>query len=254
MDRTFVRSGRAAVAAVLAAWALGVAGAEITVSAASSLREAFIEIGRAFEAAQPRHRVLFNFGASGQLLQQLAQGAPVDVFASADQDTMDKAQRQGLVHAPSRADFARNQLVLVAPAGASVHLSRLVELSRPEVLRVAMGNPDSVPAGRYAREVLETARLWADLQPRIVNAQNVRQVLDYVSRDEVDAGFVYATDAALAGNRVRVVERLATAAPILYPIAVTTGTAQAETAGAFARFVRGEAGQAILARFGFLRP
>jgi molybdate transport system substrate-binding protein len=198
--------------------------------------------------------VLFNFAASGQLLQQIAQGAPVDVFASADEETMDKAARQGLVNSASRTSFARNQLVVVVPAVSSPPYARLTDLARPEVKRIAIGNPESVPAGRYAKEVLETARLWADLQPKIVNAQNVRQVLDYVARDEVDAGFVYATDAALAVNRVRVVERPATAVTILYPIAVVSGAANAELAAAFVRFVRGESGQRILAGFGFLRP
>jgi molybdate transport system substrate-binding protein len=176
------------------------------------------------------------------------------VFASADEETMDKAARQGLVNSASRTSFARNQLVVVVPAVSSPPYARLTELARPEVKRIAIGNPESVPAGRYAKEVLETARLWADLQPKIVNAQNVRQVLDYVARDEVDAGFVYATDAALAVNRVRVVERPATAVTILYPIAVVSGAANAELAAAFVRFVRGESGQRILAGFGFLRP
>jgi molybdate transport system substrate-binding protein len=236
------------------AWITGAGAAEITVSAAASLKEAFTEMGRAFESANPAHMVLFNFAASGQLLQQIAQGAPVDVFASADEETMDKAARQGLVNSASRTSFARNQLVVVVPAVSSPPYARLTELARPEVKRIAIGNPESVPAGRYAKEVLETARLWADLQPKIVNAQNVRQVLDYVARDEVDAGFVYATDAALAVNRVRVVERPATAVTILYPIAVVSGAANAELAAAFVRFVRGESGQRILAGFGFLRP
>jgi molybdate transport system substrate-binding protein len=176
------------------------------------------------------------------------------VFASADQETMDKAARQGLLKAGTRADFARNQLVVVVPAVSSLPWSRLTDLARPEIRRIAIGNPDSVPAGRYAKEVLETARLWADLQPKLVNAQNVRQVLDYVARDEVDAGFVYATDAMLAVNRVRVVERPATSAPILYPLAVTEAAAQPALAATFAGFVRGEAGQRILATFGFLKP
>jgi molybdate transport system substrate-binding protein len=236
------------------AWITGAGAAEITVSAAASLKEAFTEMGRAFESANPAHKVLFNFAASGQLLQQIAQGAPVDVFASADEETMDKAARQGLVNSASRTSFARNQLVVVVPAVSSLPYARLTDLARPEVKRIAIGNPESVPAGRYAKEVLETARLWADLQPKIVNAQNVRQVLDYVARDEVDAGFVYATDAALAVNRVRVVERPATAVTILYPIAVVSGAANAELAAAFVRFVRGESGQRILAGFGFLRP
>jgi molybdate transport system substrate-binding protein len=236
------------------AWITGAGAAEITVSAAASLKEAFTEMGRAFESANPAHKVLFNFAASGQLLQQIAQGAPVDVFASADEETMDKAARQGLVNSASRTSFARNQLVVVVPAVSSPPYARLTDLARPEVKRIAIGNPESVPAGRYAKEVLETARLWADLQPKIVNAQNVRQVLDYVARDEVDAGFVYATDAALAVNRVRVVERPATAVTILYPIAVVSGAANAELAAAFVRFVRGESGQRILAGFGFLRP
>ncbi len=228
--------------------------ADLTISAAASLKDAFAEIATAYESVNAPDKVLLNFGASGQLLQQIVQGAPVDLFASADEVTMDAAEKQGLIVEGSRRDFARNRLVVIMPAASSLPWHRLTDLLRSDLQRVAIGNPDSVPAGRYAKEVLQTARLWTDLQPKLVTAQNVRQVLDYVTRDEVDAGFVYATDAIRAGNRVKVVESPATGSPVLYPLAVLKASANVAAATRFSAFVSGATGRYILGKYGFESP
>jgi len=131
-----------------------------------------------------------NFAASGALLQQLAKGAPVDVLASADQETLDQAAKQGLIQPASRRDFVRNTLVLVVPAGSKLAPKSLAELAQPAYGKVAIGNPASVPVGRYTQDALEAARLWPALSAKAVNTLNVRQSLDYVARGEVDAGFV----------------------------------------------------------------
>ncbi len=153
-------------AAVLALASGAASGAELTVSAAASLTNALREIGVAYERTHPETRVLLNFGASGSLLQQLAQGAPVDVFASADEQTMDEAQRRGLVAADSRVDFARNSLVVVVPRDASVVPRSLADLAGASIRRIAIGVPASVPAGRYAKTALAQAGHWTALEGR----------------------------------------------------------------------------------------
>ena len=236
----------------------GVAGAamagDLVVSAASSLTNAFKDIAQSYEAQHPGTKVLLNFGASGALLQQMAKGAPVDVFASADQETMDMAQQQGLVRAADRQDFVRNALVVIAPVDAKAPPAVLKDLAGPGVARVALALPASVPVGRYARHALEAAGLWGAVQAKAVNTANVRQSLDYVARGEVDAGFVYATDAALMKDKVKTAFAVPLDRAILYPIARTAASGNATEAAAFVAYVRSPAGQAILARYGFLKP
>lgn len=231
-----------------------VQAAELTVSAASSLTNAFREIARDYQAAHTGVKVQLNFGGSGALLQQIAKGAPVDLFASADQETMDRAERQGLIASDTRQDFARNALVLIVPHDSVLPLTRLADLTRPGIERIAIGNPASVPVGRYSRQALESEQLWEVLQSRLINTQNVRQALDYVARGEVQAGFVYATDAAVMPDTVRVAFAVPLAATISYPIAVTRDAAQADEARRFLAYLRSPAGQALLARHGFQVP
>lgn len=228
--------------------------ADLVVSAASSLTNAFQDVARAYEAAHPETHVMLNFASSDTLMRQIVQGAPVDVFASADQTAMDRAQAQGMLGAGTRSNFAANQLVLVVPSSSQVHIEALKDLLGPGFKRVAWGNPASVPAGRYAQRVLSDAGLAKALESRAVLAQNVRQCLDYVSRDEVDAGFVYATDAAIARYRVRVVLRLKSPTPITYPMAVMAHSAHPSEAQSFKNFVLSADGQALLAKYGFLKP
>ena len=171
------------------------AAQEITVSGAASLTNAFTEIKGLFEKKYPDIKVHTNFAASNPLLKQMEEGAPVDVFASADQETMDKAAAKKLVDTATRKDFALNDLVMVVPSDSKLNLNGAKDLAKPEVKRIAVGNPDSVPAGRYTKAALTTAGLWETLQPKYVFGASVRQALDYVGRGEVDAGFVYRTDA-----------------------------------------------------------
>ena len=238
----------------------GVWAAELTVSAPSSLTNAFRELGSMFEAAHPGTTVSFNFGASGALLQQLSAGAPVDVYASADRETMDQAQQRGLIDAARRRDIATNRLVLVVPAGSARVPRQLKDLAGPGYRRVAVGLPASVPAGRQARAVLERAGLMSAVEGRLIATQNVRQALDYAARGEVDAAFVYATDAALLPDKVTVALTLDTPTQIVYPIAplvprrgASTPSA-ADAASKFIDFVLSARAQAVLARYGFGSP
>ena len=228
--------------------------ADLTVSAASSLTNAFRDLGPAFEAQNPGTTVVFNFGASDALLAQIAKGAPADVFASADPEAMDRAGAQRLLAPGSRRDFAGNSLVMVVPGDSALGLKTLADLQKPEVKRVAIGNPASVPVGRYTKAALITARLWAAVEPKAVFAQNVRQALDYVARGEVEAGFVYATDAAIMKDKVRVAASVPTDTPITYPIAAVAGAPNPQAAAKFLDFVLTPAAQAMLARHGFTKP
>ncbi|WP_374438115.1 molybdate ABC transporter substrate-binding protein [Inhella sp.] len=231
---------------------LSVQAQELTVSAAASLADAFKALAPGFEAAHPGAKLRFNFAASGQLLQQIAQGAPVDVFASADEATMDRAAEQKLIAAPSRRTFARNELVLVTPPDGT--LASLADLSQPGVKRIAVGKPATVPVGRYTQQALESVRLWQALQPKLVPADNVRQVLDYVARAEVEAGFVYRSDAQLAKDRVRVVMTLGGHEPVRYPVAVVSDSRQPALAQAFIDYLLGKPAQALLQQQGFGAP
>ncbi|MBX9834822.1 MAG: molybdate ABC transporter substrate-binding protein, partial [Burkholderiaceae bacterium] len=195
---------RAFAILVLSAVASAAWAGDVTVSAAASLTNAFKDIAHSYEAQHPGTKVLLNFAASGALLQQMAKGAPVDVFASADQETMDKAQKEGLVYGADRTNFVRNKLVLIVPMDAKTVPASLSDLTQTVYARVAIANPASVPVGRYSQTALEAAKLWPALQAKAVNTQNVRQSLDYVARGEVDAGFVYATDAAIMKDQVKV--------------------------------------------------
>lgn len=233
----------------------GVAQAgELTVSAASSLTQAFKGVAQAYERQHAGTTVALNFGASGALLQQVARGAPVDVLAVADEETMDAAEQQRLVRAGQRRDFARNALVLVVPRDGKLPIARLQDLALPAVQKVAFGNPASVPAGRYAQRALEGAGLWTVVSAKAIHTQNVRQSLDYVARGEVDAGFVYATDAAIMRDQVRVAAVVPLDVAITYPIAPIATSANAAEAGRFVAFVLSPTGQAILEKHGFGKP
>lgn len=228
--------------------------AELTVSAAASLTTAFKELAPLFEAAHPGHRLRFNFAGSGQLLQQIARGAPVDVLASADQETMDQAQALGLVKAEQRRDVVSNALVVVVPAGVARRPSALKDLTLPTIARVAIGVPASVPVGRYAKAALEAEGLWAAIEPKLIQAQSVRQALDYVARGEVDAGFVYATDALLKPNQVKTAFTVRTLKPVRYPVAPVASSPNPALARQFVGFLGTPAAQAVFARHGFGQP
>ena len=183
----FACSGNAKFSRSSAGWS----EQEILVSAAISLKNAFTDIGKLYEAGHPGVKVNFNFGASGDLVKQIQGGAPVAVFASAAQKDMNELEQGDCWYPGSRADFAGNGVVLVQPRQATIKLAGFPDLAKPEVKKIAIGNPKTVPAGRYAMEVFNHFKIADAIQDKLVLAENVRQVLDYVARGEVDAGLVY---------------------------------------------------------------
>jgi molybdate transport system substrate-binding protein len=240
------------VLALALPWAA--AAQQITVSAAASLTDAFKELGPKFEATKPGTTVRFNFAASGVLLQQIAQGAPVDVFASADEETMNRAVSQKLIDTATRKDFATNSLVLIEPARDGPNVKSLQDLSGSAVRKIAIGKTATVPVGRYTKQVLDDAKLWSTLEPKFVQADSVRQVLDYVSRGEVEAGFVYRTDAAIMGDKVKVALTPPAHTPVTYPVAVVGESKEKALANDFVAFLSTDAARQVLTRFGFGKP
>jgi len=246
--------GAALLAAAIATFSFAANAADLTVSAAASLTNAFKELGPAFEAQNPGTTVVFNFASSDALLAQIAKGAPADVFASADQDAMDKADAQKVLAAGTRRNFVGNTLVMIVPSDSTLGLKGPADLAKLEVKRVAIGNPASVPVGRYTRGALEAAKLWGTVEPKAVMAQSVRQALDYVARGETEAGFVYATDAGIMKDKVKVVATIPTETSVTYPIAAVAGSPNPDAARKFLDFVLTPAAQAVLARYGFGKP
>ncbi|QET02647.1 MULTISPECIES: molybdate ABC transporter substrate-binding protein [Cupriavidus] len=244
----------AAALAALTLTAPSAFAADLVVSAAASLTNAFKTLAEQFEKSHPDTRVVLNFGASDVLMQQIVKGAPADVFASADQDAMNRAESEKVVQPASRKDFAANQIVLIVPGDSKLGITSLKDLTRADVKRIAYGNPSSVPVGRYTRGALEAEHLWDAVAAKGVPAQNVRQSLDYVARGEVDAGFVFATDATVMPDKVKVAVRVPNRTPVTYPIAIVAQTKQAASANAFVNYVLSADGQAVLARYGFLKP
>ena len=251
----FVKALVVAVAAIILV-ADRASAQEVILSVAISLKEVTEDLGRTFMAAHPGVTLRYNFGASGDLQKQIEAGAPVDVFLSAAQHQMDELEKQKLIIASTRRAFARNVLVVVKPADSSVDLSKVNDLLESRVVHIAVGNPKTVPAGQYAEESLRALGLWDRVQPKLVFAENVRQVLDYVARGEVEVGFVYATDAATRAQGVKEAFRAPDDSyrPVVYPGAVVAASKQPALAQAFLDLLASPQGRAVLSRFGFQPP
>ena len=231
-------------------------GQEIMVSAAASLTNALNELGVAYEK-QTNTKITNSFAASDVLLQQIVNGAPSNIFASADQTAMDKAIDQNVIIADTRVNFVQNKVVLIVPSKNPAAIKNLDDLKNDKVQTIAYGNPASVPVGRYTKGALENIEMWDTVQSKQILGENVRQVLDYVARGEVDAGFVFATDAAVMAGKVNVIDTLNTTTPVSYPIAVVKSPntpQQEELAKAYIDYVLSEDGQNILAKYGFAKP
>jgi molybdate transport system substrate-binding protein len=226
---------------------------EIFVSAAISLKNAFTDLGKLYAEGHPGVKVNFNFGASGDLIKQIQGGAPVAVFASAAQKDMDLLEQAGLLVPGSRADMAVNEVVLVQPKQTTVKLAGFLDLTKPKVKKIAIGNPKTVPAGRYAMEVLNYFKIAGASQDKLILAENVRQVLDYVARGEVDAGVVYQTDALTRAQEVQVIVAAPPAShkPVVYPLAMIKGAAHETVAREFVALVLSPQGQTVLQKYGF---
>ena len=244
------------LAAIHVAWVL--AGAQfmpglkpITVSAAVSLTDALTAVAEEY-GRQGRGPVTFNFGASNILSRQIANGAPVDLFVSADEAQMDVVAAAGLIKDGSRVDLLRNQLAFVVPSDRPRTFKSVREIADPAFKRIAIGDPAAVPAGVYAKQFLEKEGLWAAVQSRIVPSGSVRAALAAVESGAADAAIVYRTDARVALRAtVAWTVSLAQGPRIVYPAAVIKTTTVAEEAKRFMDFMLGDPAARIFERFGF---
>ncbi len=225
----------------------------LTVSAASSLKDAMVEIEQIYSKEQPKVTITYNFGGSGSLQQQIEQGAPVDVFISASAKQIDTLHKKELIVPDTRKNLLKNRLVLVVPKD-NTTITDLKSLTDASVNKIAIAEPESVPAGQYAKEVLTNIGIFDQIQAKIVFAKDVRQVLNYVETGNVDGGIVYVTDAKTS-DRIRIA---ATAAenlhsPIIYPVALIKGSQNQTAAKEFMQFMEGDRAETVFTRYGFLK-
>ncbi len=224
---------------------------EIIISAAVSLTDALEEMQEIYEK---KHNVelTFNLAGSGTLAQQIQQGAPIDLFISANQNWMDTLEDENVIDASTRKDVTGNTLVLIAHKDSSLSYQSFEEISPGDVDEIAVGNPESVPAGGYTKDTLKSLGMWETLSDHIILAKDVRQVLTYVETGNADIGFVYESDALTSDD----IQMLATAEeglhdPIIYPGAIIDDSKHPEEVQAFLDYMLSEEGQDILATHGF---
>jgi molybdate transport system substrate-binding protein len=227
--------------------------ADVTVFAAASLKEAMDEQARQFEASTG-NKVTVSYGGSNALAKQIESGAPADLFVSADLDWMDYLDKGKLLRPNTRSNLLRNTLVLIAPASSAVTLKIAPRFGLAAVLgseKLAMANPDSVPAGKYAKAALENLGVWTAVEKQVARAETVRAALVLVSRGETPLGIVYKTD-ALADKRVKIIDTFPadTHPAIVYPIAIVAG-GKSPAARWFLDFLRSMPAQAVWEKHGF---
>jgi molybdate transport system substrate-binding protein len=224
---------------------------QLTISAAASLKEALGEITPLYSKSKSNVAIRNNFGSSGDLQQQIINGAPVDVFISAAAKQMDELQKKDLIVADTRRDLLSNRLVLIVPADKS-DTSDLKDLTKANIERIAIGDPRSVPVGQYAEQALTKLELLQDGQSKFVLGNNVRQVLQFVESGNAQAGIVYATDAKTS-TKVKVVQVIDVKLhkPIVYPIAVLQKSSNQPSAKSYLEFLSSEPAKTIFEKYGF---
>lgn len=224
---------------------------QLTVSVAASLTGTIETIENAYTQQHPEIEFRNNFGSSGALAQQIEQGAPVDLFLSAGAKPVDDLKAKGLADANQSRILLRNTLVLITPPNSAIE--SITQLNTKQAVKIALGEPSSVPAGQYTVETLKSAKLYDALLPKLVYAKDVRQVLAYVESGNAEAGFVYATDASTSG-RVRVAQTIPgdLHEPVVYPLAVIAQSTHTEQARQFADYLFSTQAGAVFAAKGFL--
>ena len=224
---------------------------ELTVAAASDLTPAFEELGREFEAIH-KTKVVFMFGSTGLLTRQIENGAPVDLFAAANVSYIDVLDRQGLIIPDSKVIYARGRITLWTPDESNLRLQGIADLARPEVMRVAIANPDHAPYGLAARQALERAGVWDRVKPKLVYGDNIRQTLQYAETGNVEVAIVALSLSLPSNGRWSLIpEELHE--PIDQGLGILKTTKNEKAARAFAEFLNGPQGQAIMKKYGFSR-
>jgi molybdate transport system substrate-binding protein len=225
---------------------------DLLVAAAASLTDVLKEIGSEYES-KSRYKVIFTFGASSTLARQIEEGAPADVFFSADLTQMDRLDRNGRLEPGARKDVLSNQLVIIVPADSKLAISSPQDLLKAEVRRIALAEPTSVPVGVYSSRYLQGEGLWDRIKSKIVPVLDVRATVASVGSGNVEAGFVYKTDAAIS-RRVKIASEvpIEKGPKITYAIAIVKESKNKQAADAFMKFVLTRAGKQSFKKYGFV--
>ncbi len=230
-------------------------GTEVNLAAAASLKECMNEIIQQYQQANPAIKIVPNYEASGKLQVQIENGAPADLFISANRDKMNLLEKKGLLQPGTRCDLLENKVVLIVPAGGKLQLAGFQDLASDKLgeKSIAIGDPKVVPAGKYAAEIFKNLKIADAVMPKTVFAQNVRAVLTFVARGEVEAGVVYETDAKLMADKVRVAAQAPAGShsPVIYPAAVIAAGAAKAEGEKFLAYLKTPAAAAVFQKYGF---
>lgn len=223
---------------------------ELTISAAASLQESLEELQKIYEKEHPSIKITYNFGGSGALQQQIVKGAPVDLFFSAAEDKFDELVNEGLIDKTQGTDLLANELVLVVPTENEKQIQSFEDLKKAD--KIALGTPETVPAGQYGVESLQNMKLWETIESKVVYTKDVRQVLTYTETENVDAGIVYKTD-ALVSEKVDVIAtaNADTHTPIIYPVGVIKDSKHTKEAEDFYRYLQSDEAMKVFEKYGF---
>jgi len=227
-------------------------GAQLTVSAASDLTPAFQEIGRLFEQ-QSGTKVVFNFGSTGQLTQQIEQGAPVDLFVAANVSFIDGLEQRGLVIPETKALYAQGRLTIWTRKGSELRIERVEDLAGPEVKRVAIANPEHAPYGMAAREALKRAGVWEAVSPKLVFGENISQTFQFAESGNVDAAIVALSLSIGSDGKWKLIPP-ELHEPLNQALAVIKGARNEAAARKFATFINAAEGRQVMRRYGFVLP
>lgn len=231
----------------------GNAPVELVISAAASLTDVLNELGPMYSQAVPGVILIFTYGSSGAMQGQIEEGAPADLFISAASKPMDQLEEKGLLLEGSKKDLLINEVVMIAPKASTKALSSFADGAGDQVSKIALGEPEGVPVGAYAKEVFESLGCWERVATKVVYGSDVRQVLTWVASGEVDCGVVYATDAAVTADVVIVAQAPeGSHQPVIYPGAVIKASAHPEEAQAFLDYLSGEEATAVFEKYGFV--
>ena len=223
---------------------------ELTVAAASDLTPAFEELGREFEATH-KTKVTFVFGSTGLLTRQIENGAPMDLFAAANVSFIDQLEQEGLIIPGTKTTYARGRITLWTPSTSNIRLENISDLARPEVMRIAIANPDHAPYGLAAKQALQSVGIWERVQPKLVYADNIRQTLQYAQTGNVEVSIVALSLSIGSNGRWTLIpEELHQ--PLFQALAIMNTTKNEPAARAFATFVASPQGQKIMQKYGFI--
>lgn len=225
---------------------------ELTISAASSLKNVLAEIEKDYQEKQPDIKLKFNFGSSGALKQQISQGAPVDLFISASDEEIKELINEKMIAKEDTVELINNELALIIPKSFESKIEGFSDLKHKDVLKIGLGTPETVPAGMYAKETLQNLQVWDSVDHKMVYGKDVRQVLTYVETGNVDAGIVYKTD-ALTSEKISIVETANTKwhSPIIYPAAIIKDSKNKSIARDFHQYLQSESAMAVFEKNGF---